>query len=68
MTDAELAAERKLAHDKAMAAEASTTGGPAGTAAVPSSKALVLAFWVLVGIPLAWGVSKTLQKAWVLFH
>ncbi len=68
MTDAELAAERKLAHDKAMAAEASTAGGNAAKAVAPSSPLLVLAFWVLVGIPLAWGVSKTLQKAWVLFH
>jgi MFS family permease len=67
MTDEELAAERQLAHDKATAAEAATAG-PVSTDATPSSLALVLGFWVLVGIPLAWGVSRTLQKAWVLFH
>jgi hypothetical protein len=27
-----------------------------------------VAFWVLVGVPLAWGVWNTLLKAWVLFH
>jgi len=67
MTDEELAAERKLAHDKATAAE-TVTAGPAGTGSGASSPAIVFGFWLLVGIPLAWGVSKTLQKAWVLFH
>lgn len=69
MSDEELAAERKLAHDKAQADAASLRGdaGAAGAGGA-SSPALVGAFWVLVGIPLAWGVWTTLQKAWVLFH
>jgi len=68
MTDDELAAERSLAHDKAMAAEASTAASDAGTSSAPSSPLLVFGLWALVGIPLAWGVWKTLQKALVLFH
>jgi MFS family permease len=68
MTDDELAAERKLAHDKAQA-DAMTLGGSGGAATVQvSNPAVVGAFWILVAIPLAWGVWNTLQKAWVLFH
>ncbi|NMM26200.1 MAG: oxalate:formate antiporter [Glaciimonas sp.] len=29
---------------------------------------IVVLFWLYVGIPLAWGVSSTLQKAMALFH
>ena len=66
MTDEELAAERKLAHDKAQADAVSGVGAQgAGTA---SSPIVVAAFWALVGIPLAWGVWQTFQKAQVLFH
>jgi ABC-type nickel/cobalt efflux system permease component RcnA len=32
-----------------------------------ASWAMVVVSWVLVGIPLAWGIWKTLQKAAVLF-
>ncbi len=67
MTDDELAAERKLAHDKAQA-DAASAGGAAGGAGTGSNPAIVVAFWVLVGVPLAWGVWNTLLKAWVLFH
>lgn len=34
----------------------------------PESWILVAISWTLVGIPLAWGIYKTLQKAAVLFH
>jgi hypothetical protein len=68
MTDEELAAERKLAHERAAAADAATAASASAGAAGPSSPALVFGFWLLVGIPLAWGVFKTLQKAVVLFH
>ncbi len=66
MTDDELAAERQLAHDKARqsAVGTATTGG----GDTPSSPALVAGFWVLVGIPLSWGIWMTFQKALVLFH
>lgn len=29
---------------------------------------LVIAFWLLVGIPLIWGVSNTIITAAALFH
>jgi hypothetical protein len=32
------------------------------------SLALLIAAWAAVGVPLAWGVSITLQKTFVLFH
>ncbi|HEX5464404.1 MAG TPA: oxalate:formate antiporter [Burkholderiales bacterium] len=32
-----------------------------------SSPLLVLVFWLYVGIPLAWGVFSTFQKALALF-
>jgi len=34
----------------------------------PTSTALLVVFWLYVGIPLAWGVISTLQKAMALFH
>ena len=65
MTEAELEAERKKAHD---AARAELTGsGPLRATPKRSSPAVVLIAWVLVGVPLAWGVWITLEKAWVLF-
>ena len=63
MTDAELAAEQALGHDKG--ADSSTVlewKADAGT------KPLAVAAWLVVGIPLAWGVWVTLQKTAVLFH
>ncbi|QXI38809.1 OFA family MFS transporter [Pseudomonas xantholysinigenes] len=63
MTDAELAAERALSHDK---------GADSARAlewhAAPGSLPLVLLAWAVVVIPLAWGVWITLQKTAVLFH
>ena len=66
MTDDELAAERQLAHDKARESAVGTAATGGGD--TPSSPALVSGFWVLVGIPLAWGIWMTFQKAVVLFH
>ncbi len=66
MTDAELAVERQLAHDKARQTAVGTAA--AGGDDAPSSPALVAGFWVLVGIPMAWGIWMTFQKAVVLFH
>jgi MFS family permease len=63
MTDAELAEERRLAHERAAAAE--VTG--AGSAAASSTATVVLA-WAAVGIPLAWGVWQTLINAAKLFN
>ncbi len=63
MTEAELAAERQRAHDIAAANAVSYVAG----SAAPTSKALVYAVWVGVGIPIAWGFWITLQKVMVLF-
>jgi len=65
MSEEQLAAERKRAHDVA-AANAVASAVPASTGATP--QALVFAAWIGVGIPLAWGVWITLQKVMVLFH
>ena len=66
MTDAELEAERKLAHDAA--AKAAVGGDAAAVSGQGSHRGLVLAFWLFVGIPLAWGVWTTVTKALVLFR
>jgi MFS family permease len=63
MTDAELAAERAKLHEKTDIAATGSFGiGKGGL------DAKAAAFWLFVGIPLAWGVSKTVEKALVLFH
>ena len=64
MTDDELAREKALAHERAAASEVQGTG--AAGAATPT--VLVGFAWAAVGIPLAWGIWVTLQKAVVLFH
>lgn len=63
MTDAELAAERALSHDKGADGAKSLEWH-----AAPGSLPLVLLAWAVVVIPLAWGVWVTLQKTAVLFH
>jgi MFS family permease len=66
MTDAELEAERKLAHEAAARANVSAAADVA--AAGPSNPAMAWAAWLAVGIPIAWGVYVTLTKAVVLFR
>jgi MFS family permease len=58
MTDAELAEEKRLAHDKAQAMEVGSGSGVASK----TPMWVVYAAWLAVGIPLAWGVSRTLQS------
>jgi len=65
MTDAELAEEKRLAHDRAVAAEVGTAAG--GSAQATASSTVVLA-WLAVGIPLAWGVYRTLISAAKFFN
>ncbi len=65
MTEKELEAERKLAHEAALSAAVvsrrrSANGGR-------TRPAVVVIAWLLVGIPIAWGVWVTLKQAWVLF-
>ena len=64
MTDAELAEERHLAHERAAAAEVGI-----GTMTFrPTSPAMVAFAWLAVGIPLAWGVYKTLINVGKFFN
>ncbi len=66
MTDAELEAERKIAHD---AAVKNAVGGDADAVTGQGEhRGLVVAAWLLVGIPLTYGIWNTLNKAWVLFN
>lgn len=62
MTDAELEAEHKLAHD--IAAKNTASENVAGSG---GQRGLVFVAWLLVGIPLVYGVWNTLNKALVLF-
>ncbi len=65
MTEAELAEEKRLAHDRAVAAEVGS--GTGGGAQATSSLTIALA-WAAVGIPLTWGVYKTLISAAKFFN
>jgi hypothetical protein len=63
MTEEQLAQERAKLHEKSAVAQSGSFGiGKGGL------DAKAAAFWMLVGIPLAWGVWKTVEKALVLFH
>jgi MFS family permease len=64
MTDAELAEEKRLAHEKEAASE--LVRGNVGADAV--SPVVVVMAWAAVGIPLAWGVYRTLQSVEKFFH
>jgi MFS family permease len=58
MTADELAQEKRLAHEKAIASEVVRSGAASGSDAV--SPMVVVLAWAAVGIPLAWGVYRTL--------
>lgn len=65
MTDAELALEKKLAHEKG-ASGSSTIKEVIG---VPEKTPLLTTLaWLAVGIPICYGIWSTIQKAWVLFQ
>ena len=66
MNEHELAAERKLAHERDSASVQGAGGHGGG--AVASNPALVATAWMAVGIPLMLGIWITLQKAVVLFR
>lgn len=65
MTDAEYADELKLAHEKSSAAAASTN---IATSESKTSLGVVVIAWLAVLIPISYGISSTIQKAWILFH
>jgi MFS family permease len=66
MTDAELAAERQLAHEKTVVANGTSS---VASADLPSATkpVLVALAWALVLMPIIYGVWSTVQKAWGLF-
>ena len=61
---AALAEEKRLAHERALAAEVGTGAGTGGA----SSPVVVALAWAAVGIPLAWGVWRTLQSVSKFFN
>jgi hypothetical protein len=70
MTDEQLSAERRKAHESVSAATPSATQGSPGqgpgVVAAPTNLRVVIA-WLAVGIPLAWGIWMTITKALPLF-
>jgi hypothetical protein len=58
MTAEELAQEKRLAHEKAVASEVVRSGEATGSDTV--SPLMVALAWAAVGIPLGWGVYRTL--------
>ena len=62
MTDAELAEEKQLAHEKALSSVVKGVAGDEHTSMLTVGLA-----WGCVGIPLAWGVYKTFLSALKLF-
>lgn len=64
MTADELAAERKIAHDRASASAV----GASHAGYHANSMATVYLAWAAVGIPLAWGVYRTLLSVGKFFH
>ena len=64
MTAEELATEKKLAHEKASASEVGAAHG-----GVAKSNPLWVVFaWTAVGIPLAWGIYRTLLSVGKFFN
>ena len=64
MSDAELAEEKRLAHEKAVSANSTGTSDGRPDSVSPVVVALA---WAAVGIPLAWGVYRTLLSVLKLF-
>ena len=65
MTDSELSAEKKLAHEKAVSSELHRSAGGGADAVSPVFVALA---WAAVGLPLAWGVYRTLLSVMKFFN
>lgn len=65
MTEEELATEKRLAHERDVAASSGTGSGVVATGG--SNPAIATFAWLAVGLPILYGVWVTLQKAAVLF-
>ena len=68
MSDSELAEEKRLAHEKASAANARATRSVADGNVAAVNPALVSMAWLAVGIPLIWGVYRTLLSVAKFFQ
>ena len=67
MTDAELAEEKRIAHEKTAAADAQLLGAKARDD--DATPALKLWFtWLIVLVPLSWGIYRTLLAAAKFFN
>jgi MFS family permease len=66
MSDIELEHEKRLAHERA--ADVAVAGGTPAAAGSTTPAALVALAWLAVGLPLAWGVWRTLVSAATFFH
>jgi hypothetical protein len=64
MTDEELAAERKISHEKFTQTQSNMQ---AYTASDQQSSLVVKLAWLAVLVPISYGVWMTVQKAWALF-
>ncbi len=64
MADEELAAAKLTAHDKAIDNQATADGNASRHKTAPLTVALA---WAVVGLPLAWGIYRTLLSAAKLF-
>jgi MFS family permease len=71
MTDAELARERQLAHDRTQSSQTEQRDAPVaaqGVAPASGGSALVVGAWCVVGVPLGWGLYMTLVNAAKFFY
>ncbi|MDI1310221.1 MAG: OFA family MFS transporter [Methylotenera sp.] len=69
MTDTELEAVRKSAHEKSDVINATNTNSTVNnTSQSTSHPILVVLAWALVLVPISYGVWSTIQKAWGLFQ
>ena len=68
MTDAELAAEKRLAQEKVAAAEVPRAGAVRVGSSTAVNPAFVLMAWLAVGAPLAWGIYRTTQSVAKFFQ
>jgi hypothetical protein len=66
MSAEQLAYERRLAHERT--GDTQKSGWGSGSKALGSTPLTSVLAWAAVGVPLAWGVWVTLQKAVVLFR
>jgi hypothetical protein len=65
MSEAELAEEKRLAHERAIEGQVVATGEEVATRTPP---VLVAAAWAAVGLPLAWGIYRTLVSVGSFFE